>query len=101
MTDPEGVGEALDRYLRQMGSPPAKVLGNFEGRWPEVVGPVLGAHCRPGEFVGGVLTVMCEDSTWASQVTWSEGQIRIRIGELFDGLQLKGLRVKIERSEQP
>lgn len=97
MNDPEVVGESLDRFLTQMGSPPAKVLGDFESRWEEVVGPVLGTRTRPAEFVSGVLTVICDDTAWASQITWSEGQIKVRISELFDGLELTRLKVKIDR----
>jgi predicted nucleic acid-binding Zn ribbon protein len=97
VSDPEVVGEALDRFLTQMGSPPAKALGDFESRWDEVVGPVLATRTRPAEFMSGILTVICDDPAWASQITWSEGQIKVRISELFEGLELKRLKVKIDR----
>lgn len=97
MSDPEVVGGALDRFLNQMGSPPAKALGGFESRWSDVVGPVLADHTRPAEFVSGTLTVICDDPAWASQITWSEGQIKDRVSELFDGLELKRIKVKIDR----
>lgn len=95
--DPEVVGESLDRFLTQMGSPPAKALGGFESLWSDVVGPVLTEHTRPAEFVSGTLTVICDDPAWASQITWSEGQIKDRVSELFDGLVLKRIKVKILR----
>ncbi len=95
--EPEVVGTALDRFLTQMGSPPAKALGGFESRWSDIVGPVLAAHTRPSGFVSGTLTVICDDPAWASQITWSEGQIKLRVSELFEGLEVGRLKVKIDR----
>lgn len=97
MSDPEVVGESLDRFLTQMGSPPARFLGDFDSSWSDVVGPVLAGHTRPAEFVSGVLSVVCDDQAWASQIRWSEAQIRTRISELFEGLELKRIQVKIDR----
>lgn len=97
MSDPEALGQPLDRFLTQMGSPPARALGDFESRWSDVVGPVLASHTRPAGFVSGILSVICDDPAWASQISWSEGQIKERISELFEGLELKRIQVKIDR----
>lgn len=97
MNEFETVGEALDQFLHQMGSPPAMALGTLESCWADVVGPVLAAHSRPAEFVSGVLNVVCDDPAWASQITWSEAQIKTRIAELFADLSPRHLRVRTER----
>jgi predicted nucleic acid-binding Zn ribbon protein len=38
------------------------------GRWDEIVGPGVAAHCRPETFTEGVLTVRADSTAWATQM---------------------------------
>jgi predicted nucleic acid-binding Zn ribbon protein len=46
----------------------AVAVGGVEGRWDQIVGPDVAAHCRPDGFRDGVLTVRAESTAWATQV---------------------------------
>jgi hypothetical protein len=81
--DPQPLGEALERYLRNMGAPPVSIVTRLSDRWPDLVGPALADATRPVELVGGVLTVACSDGALASQIGWMEAQIRDRFDEVF------------------
>ena len=43
-------------------------MGGVEGRWPQIVGAEVAAHCAPEEFEGGRLTVRTDSTAWATQV---------------------------------
>ena len=43
-------------------------IGGVEGRWPQIVGAELAAHCAPEEFDAGRLTLRTDSTAWATQV---------------------------------
>lgn len=77
------LAESLETFVRNLGAPPISVLTQLDDRWPELVGPGLASATRPVELVDGVLTVACDDSAWASQISWMEGQIQKRFAATF------------------
>lgn len=86
---------SLETYVRNLGAPPISVLAQLDDRWPELVGPGLAAATRPVELVDGILTVACDDSAWASQISWMEGQIKKRFAATFDADLVKRVRTRI------
>ena len=40
----------------------------MEGRWPQIVGADVAAHCLPEEFEAGRLIVRTDSTAWATQV---------------------------------
>jgi predicted nucleic acid-binding Zn ribbon protein len=66
--DPQPVGETVDRFVDERGWTEALAVGGVEGRWPQLVGPEVAAHCVPEEFEGGRLTVRTDSTAWATQV---------------------------------
>ncbi|MEM8923738.1 MAG: DUF721 domain-containing protein, partial [Actinomycetota bacterium] len=93
--DPPALREGLERFLRHLGAPPADVLGQLSSRWPEIVGPALAGPTRPVELLDGVLVVMCDDPAWASQISWMDGQIRRRFGQLFEGVEVERVTTRV------
>jgi predicted nucleic acid-binding Zn ribbon protein len=94
---PASLGDTLERFLKQMGAPPVKALGDLHERWPEVVGPALAQRSRPIEMLDGVLVIGCEDATWASQIGWMESQITKRCAYLFEGVEVRRVQLRIGR----
>jgi predicted nucleic acid-binding Zn ribbon protein len=66
--DPQLLGQAIDGLLADRGwQTPAAVAGVI-GRWAQLVGADVAAHCTPESFDDGVLRVLTDSTAWATQV---------------------------------
>lgn len=66
--DPQLLGSALDRLVTSHGwELDLKVQGVF-GRWAELVGDDVAAHCTPESFADGRLVVRTDSTAWATQL---------------------------------
>lgn len=81
--EPQPLGDALERFLTQLGAPPVSIITRLDERWEELVGPALAPATRPIELVDGVLVVGCAEAALAAQIGWMEAQIRHRFDEVF------------------
>ena len=93
---PVGVplSDAMDRLLAHMKSAPADTLTGLRSSWVDIVGPQLSTVSRPVSLTDEVLLVSCDDSTWAAQLRWMEQSICETVRERFNGVQIKGIRVR-------
>lgn len=66
--DPQPLSSVVDRFVADRGWQTQRAVGGVEGRWTQIVGPELAAHCLPESFTEGVLTVRAESTAWATQV---------------------------------
>lgn len=66
--DPQGVASAIERLVAERGWSEPVAIGGVLGRWDDVVGADIAAHCQPMSFEEGVLTVTADSSAWATQV---------------------------------
>ena len=66
--DPQPLGTAVRRLLADRGWQTEVSVGAVLGRWAEVVGPELAAHCTPERFADGELSVRADSTAWATQV---------------------------------
>ena len=94
------LGRSLDRVTRSLGGPDASVLGAVFGRWKEVVGAAVAAHSWPVSLSDGTLTIAVDQPGWATQLTYLEGDVRRRIGEVSGADIVRRVRV-IVRPEGP
>lgn len=51
------------------------------GRWSEIVGSEVSAHCEPEGWSEGVLTVRTDSTAWATQVRLLAPQLLRRLAE--------------------
>ncbi|MCK9825157.1 DciA family protein [Nocardioides cavernae] len=66
--DPQPLGSAMGRLIAQHGwELDLKVQGVF-GRWAELVGDEVAAHCTPESFADGRLVVRTDSTAWATQL---------------------------------
>ena len=66
--DPQLLNEAMGRLVASHGwELDLKVQGVF-GRWAELVGGDVAAHCTPESFADGRLVVRTDSTAWATQL---------------------------------
>jgi predicted nucleic acid-binding Zn ribbon protein len=86
--DPQLLGDAVQRLVTDRGWELSMAVGGVIGRWADVVGPEVAAHCTPETFdeTPGVLTVRAESTAWATQVRMLAPVLVRRLNEeLGDG----------------
>ena len=85
--DPQPLGRAIDRLLTDRGWQADAAIGGVLGRWAEIVGAELAAHCRPERYTEGELVVIADSTAWATQLRFLAPQlIRTLNTELGHGL---------------
>lgn len=77
--DPGLLGDQLDRLLVDRGWQVDVAAGAVQGRWPQIVGPSIAAHCTVGSFTDGVLTVQAESTAWRTQLEYLESSLLAKI----------------------
>jgi len=88
--DPELLGSAVDRLIRDRGWTADASAASLTTRWAEIVGPELADHVQPESFEEGVLVLRAESTSWATQVRLLMGTVRTAIDEAIgDGVVTK------------
>ncbi|WP_042374290.1 DUF721 domain-containing protein [Streptacidiphilus neutrinimicus] len=86
--DPQPLGNAISRLIAERGWEAPAAVGGVMGRWPEIVGRDIAAHCEPEHFDEDerMLTVRCSSTAWATQLRLMAPQLlRTLNGGLGDG----------------
>jgi predicted nucleic acid-binding Zn ribbon protein len=76
---PRSLAFALERVTATLE--PATTLARVQGCWAEAVGDSTAAVAKPVAESNGTVTVACESSLWASELTMMETDLRERINE--------------------
>jgi predicted nucleic acid-binding Zn ribbon protein len=79
--DPQQLGRTINRLLAERGWETAAAVHGVVGRWEQIVGVDVAAHCRPERFADGVLTVVADSTAWATQVRLLAPQLVRRLNE--------------------
>ncbi len=79
--DPQPLGKAIDRLIDQRGWEEPAAIGGVLGRWDEIVGADLAAHCKPLDCADGVVRVLADSTAWATQVRLLAGPLLRRLNE--------------------
>ncbi|WP_349826651.1 DUF721 domain-containing protein [Brevibacterium litoralis] len=66
--DPQPIGVTLGGLTERQGWRTSLDVGSVIGRWPELVGEDVAAHCTPESFEPPVLVVRAVTTTWATQL---------------------------------
>jgi predicted nucleic acid-binding Zn ribbon protein len=73
---------------------PASTLARVQEVWAGVAGPVLAGAARPTGECDGVLSVTCEASVWAQELTLMSGELIERLNAALDGERIRELRCR-------
>ncbi|SDQ23044.1 DUF721 domain-containing protein [Quadrisphaera sp. DSM 44207] len=79
--DPQTVSGSIDRLVAERGWQAPVAVGGVIGRWDQVVGADVAAHCTPETYADGVLTVRADSTAWATQVRLLAPAVLRRLGE--------------------
>lgn len=79
--DPQPLAATVRRLVAEHGWEDDVAVGGVMGRWVEIVGADVGAHCEPEGWTDGVLTVRADSTAWATQVRLLAPQLLRRLGE--------------------
>ncbi|GAA4282564.1 hypothetical protein GCM10022261_00950 [Brevibacterium daeguense] len=78
--DPQPLRTGLETVAQKHGWGTSLEVGAVIGRWHDLVGPHVAAHCSPEKFEPPVLVVRASSTTWATQ-------LRIMTRDLLDRLE--------------
>ena len=66
--DPALVGSAVEKLVSDSGWDTDLAVHGVFGRWDQIVGQEVAAHCTPESFADGRLTVRTDSTAWATQL---------------------------------
>jgi predicted nucleic acid-binding Zn ribbon protein len=66
--DPQTLDSVLTRLVDDRGWQVDLRVAAMFARWPELVGPEVGAHSKPESFADGRLVVRTDSTAWATQL---------------------------------
>ncbi|UYQ77616.1 DciA family protein [Glutamicibacter sp. JL.03c] len=66
--DPRAIGEVVARLSKARGWNTQVAVGSVLGRWNDMVGEDIAAHCKPESFEDTVVIVRCDSTSWATQL---------------------------------
>ncbi|MGL5911875.1 MAG: DUF721 domain-containing protein [Phycicoccus sp.] len=79
--DPALLGDQLERFVAERGWQVDGAVGSVVGRWPQIVGAQVAEHCRPADFLDGVLTVRADSTAWATQLRMLSSSLLTRLAD--------------------
>lgn len=92
--DPQPLKSLVGRLVDDRGWTDQAKEGALFGRWPELVGPQIAAHCRPDQLREGELLIIADTSAWATQLRLLVPKLQARLaGELGSKL-IRSIRVQ-------
>ncbi|AUG78567.1 hypothetical protein CFP65_3784 [Kitasatospora sp. MMS16-BH015] len=94
--DPVPLGAALNRLITERGWEAPAAVGGVMGRWAQIVGPDIAAHCEPKSFdeAAAVLTVQCDSTAWATQLRLLARQLVARLNHELGHGTVKVIKVQ-------
>jgi hypothetical protein len=94
------VGEILPRVLELLGLDDRFEEVKLMRGWAEVVGPVIAKKSRPRMLKDGILFIEVENSVWMQELWFHQKQIVDRIKKEYPKVEVKGIRLEIERERR-
>ncbi len=95
--DPVPMADALGEIARRLDMAPAVTLAAVFGRWDEVVGPIVSAHCRPVGLRRGVLDVEVDEPGWATQLRHLDADLKRRLETHLGAGEVREIRLRVRR----
>jgi predicted nucleic acid-binding Zn ribbon protein len=93
--EPRHVSEGLGKVTRRIGAPEPDVVSALFGRWEQLVGADIAAHCRPVSVRDGVLHLVADQPAWASQIRFMAGDILSVVATATASGEVREIRVRV------
>jgi len=79
--DPQPFGASIARLVTERSWQTPVAVGGAIGRWDQVVGADVAAHCAPESFDEAVLVVRADSTAWATQMRLLAPTVLARLAE--------------------
>jgi predicted nucleic acid-binding Zn ribbon protein len=90
--DPRGLSEVIDGLASKMGWSSPLARSQLLSSWPDLVGAETAEHSTPAGIEGGVLTVHCDSTAWATQLRLMRAQITTTILARYPDAGIESVR---------
>ena len=91
--DPQLLDRSIGRLVADRGWTSDVAVGSALGRWPELMGAELAAHCRPRSFEAGELVLVADSTAWATQVRLLVPALQRRLDDELGAGLVRGIKV--------
>jgi len=92
--DPQPLGSLVGRLVDDRGWGDQAREGALFGRWQELVGPQIAAHCRPEQLREGELLVLADTTAWATQLRLLVPKMQARLAAELGSNLVRRIRVQ-------
>lgn len=90
--DPVTAGQTLDSVLKEFRWEAQLAEADLFNRWAELVGEQNAANSNPETLTGGVLTIRCKSTAWATQLRLMHNDLLARVTEAHPELEIESLK---------
>ena len=91
--DPLTAGQTLDGVLKEFRWEAQLAEADLFNRWAKLVGEQNAANSQPETLVGGVLTIRCKSTAWATQLRLMHGVLLAKVTEAHPDLEITSLKL--------
>ncbi len=91
--DPQTAGQTLDGVLKEFRWEAQLAEADLFNRWAELVGQQNADNSQPETLVGGVLTIRCKSTAWATQLRLMQAILLEKVTEAHPDLEIKSLKL--------
>ena len=92
--DPQKLSSLVGRLVDDRGWGDEAKVGTLFGRWDQLVGPQIAAHCRPEHLREGELLVIADSTAWATQLRLLVPRLQARLAAELGSNLIRGIRVQ-------
>lgn len=90
--EPKGIAEVVEDLTSELGWNSPLARSELVSSWSELVGDETADHSTPVGIEGGVLTVSCDSTAWATQLRLMRAQILNLISQRYPDADIHTLR---------
>ena len=91
--DPITAGQTIDGVLKEFRWEAQLAEADLFNRWAELVGEQNAANSNPETLVGGVLTIRCKSTAWATQLRLMQSALLEKVTEAHPDLEITSLKL--------
>jgi hypothetical protein len=91
--DPTRLKDLLGPMGQRLGLRDPAQTGLVWSQWESIVGPGIAAHCRPSSLREGVLRLLAEGPTWATEVGYLAEEIKRKVNDAAGSQLVTEVRV--------
>jgi predicted nucleic acid-binding Zn ribbon protein len=79
--EPVPLRDAMAAVGKELGLPPADVVGTLISQWEDIVGPAIAQHAEVRSVRDGECTIVVDGPAWATQLRYAANDLVGRVNE--------------------